>query len=372
MASLSPLRSLTIADRRLAALLLDDGPMLRSELARRIGVSRPAITQMLASLDRYGLVEEGEATRGTRGQPARPVGIRGNAGYSAGVSFSHSYLDVAIIDITGREVAFHRARLTEPTPDAVAEVARLALAAARAQATIGTADLIGLGFALPGDFRVDTLELQAHRHFPAFDQLDAHAFFQSRFAEPVFIENDGRTSAMGERLAGLGRGCRDFLLIHIGHGVGGGLFLNNRLYRGAHFNAGPLGTFFPLDAPRPSGQDLLETLRRRDIAAGDFDALDAIADDHPGEVEAWCVRAGGQLAPVLRHVADLIDPAFMIVGGRLPARLLAKVARATGFPSENAPVRFAGQAPIVRPSLLAARAGAIGAASIPVLDLFYP
>lgn len=372
MTSSSPLRSLTIADRRLAALLLDDGPMLRTELARRIGVSRPAITQMLASLDRYGLIREGEATKGTRGQPARPVGIRGSAGYSAGVSFSHSYLDVAIIDITGREVAFQRARLTEPTPDAVADGARAALAQARAQASIGTADLIGLGFALPGDFRVDTPQLQAHRYFPAFDQLDARAFFQSRFTEPVFIENDGRTSAMGERLAGLGRGCRDFLLIHVGHGVGGGLFLDNRLYRGAHFNAGPLGTFFPLDAPRPSGQDLLETLRALGIAVGDFDELDAIADARPAEVEAWCARAGRQLAPVLRHVADVIDPAFMIVGGRLPARLLAKVAQATGLPSEDPRERYAGHAPTVRPSLLAARAGAIGAASIPVLDLFYP
>lgn len=262
--------------------------------------------------------------------------------------------------------------MTEPTPDAVADGARIALAQARAQANIGAADLIGLGFALPGDFRVDTPHLQAHRYFPAFDQLDARAFFQSRFTEPVFVENDGRTCAMGERLAGLGRGCRDFLLIHVGHGVGGGLFLDNRLYRGAHFNAGPLGTFFPLDAPRPSGQDLLETLRNLDIAVGDFDDLDTIADERPAEVEAWCARAGQQLAPVLRHIADLIDPAFMIVGGRLPARLLAKVAQATGLPSKDSQERFAGQAPTVRPSLLAARAGAIGAASIPVLDLFHP
>lgn len=364
--------SLSAADRRLVGVMLDVGPISRAELADRIGVTRPAITQMMASLDRFGLVEEGPARKGGRGQPARPIAVRGAAGYSAGISFSHGYLDAAIIDVTGAEHAYQRRPLQEPTPEAVAQGAVDAIAAARAEAGIRNQELLGIGFALPGDFRVDLPLLQAHRYFPAFDGLDARAWFQDRFAERIFVENDGRTCVMGERLAGSGRGCRDFMAVHIGHGVGGGLFLHNRLYRGAHFNAGPLGTFFPLDQPRPSGQDLLETLRTEGIDAGDFDRLEQIAGEHGDVVAQWCDRAGRQLAPYLCHVANFIDPAFIIIGGRLPAPLLQDIVNATGLPQQGSQHRLAGQSPVVVPSKLGARAGAIGAASIPILSLLHP
>lgn len=364
--------SLSPADRRLVGLMLDVGPLSRAELADRIGVTRSAITQMMTSLERFDLVEEGPARKGGRGQPARPIAIRGDAGFSAGISFSHTYLDVALIDVTGTERAYQHRVLHEATPEAVAKGAAAAIAAARAEAGIGDQQLLGIGIALPGDFRVDVPLLQAHRYFPAFDGLDARAWFQERFAERIFVENDGRTCAMGERLAGSGKGCRDFLAVHVGHGVGGGLFLHNRLYRGAHFNAGPLGTFFPLDQPRPSGQDLLETLRASGIDATDFDRLEQIAGNHGEMVARWCERAGRQLAPYLHHVANVIDPAIIIIGGRLPAALLHDIVSATGLPHREPAQRFAGQPPVVVPSKLGARAGAIGAASIPILSLLHP
>lgn len=365
------LQSLSASDRRIVAMLLDAGPLSRVEMAQQLGVSRAAVTQMIASLDRFGLVEEGESRRGSRGQPARPVGVRGSAGFSAGISFSHSYLDAAIIDLTGRVIARRRLPLPVPDPDNVAAVAKQALALVRTEAGLDSVELLGIGFALPGDFLRGKPILTAHVYFPGFDRLDAQAFFQARFGERIFVENDGRTCIMGERLAGAGRGHHDFMLVHIGHGVGGGLFLNNRLYRGAHLNAGPLYTFFPIDRPRPSGQDLLETLRAEGLAAPDFDALETVDGDTAAAVERWTVRAGGQLGPYLHHVANILDPEFIIIGGRLPTALLRAIVAATGLPVEPIPDRSSSAPPVLRASPLGADAGAIGAAAVPVLDLLY-
>ena len=353
------------------SLLADKGPLSRAELAETISVSRPAVTQMIASLERFGLIEEGESRKGLRGQPARPVSIRGAAGYSGGISFSHTYLDAAIIDLTGRAVAQRRMPLLSPDPTCVADTAHQALAAAKSDAGLDDATLIGIGFALPGDFLAGKTVLAAHIYFPHFDRLDAQQFFQERFAERVFVENDGRTCIMGERLAGVGRGHRDFMLVHIGHGVGGGLFLNNSLYRGAHFNAGPLYTFFPIDKPRPSGQDLLETLRAEGFAARDFDSLENASEAEAEAIARWALRAGEQLAPCLHHVANILDPEFIIIGGRLPAPILLAIVEATGLPVHALKDRASGAPPLVRASLLGAEAGAIGAASVPVLDLLH-
>ena len=365
------LETLSASDRRVISLLADRGPLSRAELAETIGVSRPAVTQMIASLERFGLIEEGQSRKGPRGQPARPISIRGAAGYSGGISFSHSYLDAAIIDLTGRAVAQRRMPLLSPDPQTVADTAREALTAAKSDAGIGDSELIGIGFALPGDFLAGKPVLAAHLYFPHFDRLDAQRFFQDRFNERVFVENDGRTCIMGERLAGVGRGHRDFMLVHIGHGVGGGLFLNNRLYRGAHFNAGPLYTFFPIDQPRPSGQDLLESLRSAGFPARDFDTLETTNLDKADVIARWANRAGQQLAPCLHHVANILDPEFIIIGGRLPASILLAVVEATGLPQHALKDRASGAPPIVRASLLGANAGAIGAASVPVLDILH-
>lgn len=364
--------SLSSSDRRLLALLMDRGPLSRAELADTIGVSRPAVTQMIASLERFGLIEERESRKGARGQPARPVGLRASAAFSAGVSFSHTYLDVAIIDLMGTPMATHRSPLAEPTPEAVADAAEAALQAVQADTGVDAAALIGIGIALPGDFRIDAPLLIAHRYFPQFDGLDAEAFFQRRFGPRVFVENDGRTCVIGERLAGAGRHSGNFMVVHLGHGVGGGLFLDHRLYRGAHRNAGPMGTFFPMDGPRPSGQDLLETLRGEGVEVRDFDALDAITPAMQVVIERWCERAGRQLAPALHHVSNVLDPEFFVIGGRLPTGLLRRIVAATGLPDRPSSERVAGAPPVVHASALGSRAGAIGAASMPVLDLLLP
>lgn len=58
------------------------------------------------------------------------------------------------------------------------------------------------------------------------------ALFEKHFAVPAVIENDANLAAVGEKRWGAGKDLKDFILITLGTGVGAGLILNNRLYRG--------------------------------------------------------------------------------------------------------------------------------------------
>jgi glucokinase-like ROK family protein len=58
---------------------------------------------------------------------------------------------------------------------------------------------------------------------------------------PVFIDNDANAAAIGEHLFGVARQTRDFIFVYGGIGIGGGLFLNNELYRGKNGFAGEFG-----------------------------------------------------------------------------------------------------------------------------------
>lgn len=58
---------------------------------------------------------------------------------------------------------------------------------------------------------------------------------------PAWVENDANAAALGEAIFGAGKNFSDFILLTLGTGVGGGIFINNELYRGKNFTAGEVG-----------------------------------------------------------------------------------------------------------------------------------
>jgi N-acetylmannosamine-6-phosphate 2-epimerase/N-acetylmannosamine kinase len=58
---------------------------------------------------------------------------------------------------------------------------------------------------------------------------------------PVAVENDANALAVGERQFGAGRRARNFAVVTLGTGVGGGCYVDGELRRGAHFFANALG-----------------------------------------------------------------------------------------------------------------------------------
>jgi glucokinase len=75
-----------------------------------------------------------------------------------------------------------------------------------------------------------------------------------RFGVPALIENDGNAAAVAEHRLGAGRGARNVVMLTLGTGVGGGLILDDRLYRGAVGAAGELGHItLDLDGPPCQG-----------------------------------------------------------------------------------------------------------------------
>jgi len=118
----------------------------------------------------------------------------------------------------------------------------------------GVADLVAGGFS-----RAPNLDLMGGAGFQ--DSL-AH-----ELGHQVVIENDVNVAALGELHGGLGRQFRDFVCISIGTGVGMGIVVDGRLWRGAHGAAGEIG-YLPL------GTDPLDRAHHRrgpleEMLAGD-------------------------------------------------------------------------------------------------------
>jgi glucokinase len=214
---------------------------------------------------------------------------------------------------TQRTIAgLDQAALIEAAVDAVEEV--------REQAS-GEVEAVGFGIPALMDQRTGTAVVAINLHLADIRFADVMA---ERLGLPVFVDNDANVAMLGEHRAGAARGCREAVMLTIGTGIGGGLVLGGRLYRGALGSAAELGhTVIQLDGPPCQGScpnhGCVEVL-----ASGTALAIEAtrIAGEQPQSALAAALRDGHPLAgPLITELAHDGDSAAIealaLIGTRL-------------------------------------------------------
>jgi glucokinase len=212
---------------------------------------------------------------------------------------------------------------------------------------------------------------------------------RDRFKLPAAIENDANAAALAEHRHGAGRGTKHMIMLTLGTGVGGGLILDGRLYRGGTGSAGELGHItIDLDGPpcqgRCPGRGHLEALasgtaadalaRQRaeenpegDLgqAAADGSDVDAqlaveLAARGPGDARDVLDHVGFHLGVGIASLVNVFNPQLVVIGGGFARAgdLLFEPAREVVAERALAPSRD--QVRIV-PALLGVEAGLIGA-----------
>jgi predicted NBD/HSP70 family sugar kinase len=320
--------------RRVAEILRAYGPCTRSELVTLTGLSRPTVTAGLAELTCADLVTEelSSAARPAGGRPAAVVRLTRAAGLALGVDVGRRHIRVAVADL-GHTILTERAtRLDRDADDHPYEVLDVATALVdhALEATSATRrDVVGVGFGIPAPItrhgRIGSAAL-----LPAWADLAPGEELAARLDLPVRVENDANLGALAEYLWGAGRGCVDFVYVKLATGIGAGIVLDGRLYRGAAGTAGELG-HVTLDARGPlcrcgnrgcleltaGGRALLENARltRPDLA--DLGELVRLAADGDPGCRRLLIDAGTQLGYALGGLVNLINPARIVLGGEL-------------------------------------------------------
>lgn len=333
--ALRPLR-LQIFERIRAA-----GAIARVQLTKDLGVSPASVSTLTQELMDAGLIEEitappreGEAGRG---RPAVALGVRAAAHRVVGVKLSDASVSAVVTDFAGRQLADH---VAERRPEALSPADTLALLAdlvdaAVAKAGLTRADLSAIGIGIPG--YIDSEKgLAAWSSILSERNVPLAALARAHLGLPVFIDNDANLCALAELWFGAGRALADFAVVTIEHGVGMGLVLNHRLYRGARGLGMELGhTKVHLDGAlcRCGQRGCLEAYvadyalaREAAVALGLTHRdgrpmkvlLESLFDQaKAGNAAARSIfrRAGRYLAVGLSNIVNLFDPALIILSG---------------------------------------------------------
>ncbi|MEA2512686.1 MAG: hypothetical protein QOJ59_2173, partial [Thermomicrobiales bacterium] len=151
---------------------------------------------------------------------------------------------------------------------------------------------------------------------------------EERLALPVVLDNDVNTLTLAEQWFGAGAGVADFLVVTLGRGVGMGMVLDGRLYRGGNGGAGEFGhATMATDGPlcdcgkRGCLEALVSSpalLRRLQSTLGSdvtFDEAVALARAGDPTARAVFAEAGRILGLALSHLINIFNPPLLIVGG---------------------------------------------------------
>jgi glucokinase len=283
------------------------------------------------------------------------------------------------IDLGGTKIAVAAVRegkithkVVVPTPrdgwrsvfDAMIEAGKEVLRAAPEVAAIG------VGVPGPIDFKRGVVKFAPN--IPGFIEAPVTESLSAGFGRRIELENDANAAGLAEHAHGAGQGATSSIFITISTGIGGGIILNDRIWRGANGIAGEVGHIVALPGGVVAGSGVAGALEA--VASGTAIARDATyAFARPMDTkEVFALAQGGdwkalrivdQAAMYIgRAIADMqktYDPEVFVLGGGvsevgdffLDKIRAAALDGAKGFAE-----------PVIRKALLGGDAGVIGAA----------
>jgi predicted NBD/HSP70 family sugar kinase len=271
------------------AALGHGGPLTRTELAARLGLSPATVTQVTRRLIAEGMLEELDSVPSGGGRPARPLGLVGDAGWAIGVKIAPGRAVAADVRLDGEPLEEREIPLDTSAPHCLDTVAALLAALASRGPR-----LLGVGITLPGI--VDSPGSGVVES-PALGWAGraVGAYLRGRLELPVLVDNDVNALAVAELLYGIGRRYRDLLVVTIGRGVGLAIVSAGVLQRGSSGGAGEFGHLPMADGPR--------------CACGNLGCLEAVLRARPPR------HAGVVLGRAVAGLVNVLDPAAVLILG---------------------------------------------------------
>src|SRR5690625_857679 len=223
----------------------------RVEIAKNLGMSRPAVSSTVNELIEEGLAKEVGKSESTQsgGKRATLLSINSRAAYSISVFINNQDFEIAVMDLSSNIILHKKFKLKYYVDyritfeEIIVEIRKM------------IKELIDLGIDNPiiacsviikGMVNTETGKLVHSATLPDWSNIPIVDYFQEKLNIPVFIENDARAYTLFE-LKDKNEINGPLVCINIGSGIGTGVVIDNKIYRGNIGAAGILGHTTVLD-----------------------------------------------------------------------------------------------------------------------------
>lgn len=319
------------------------GPASNSEIGLRLNISLPTTINLTEELLESGVVEKkGQGTSFGGRKPAL-YGLKSSSFYSLGIHTGRFKTRIAVYDCNNQlmsDIVSFRGDYSKKTEF----INELFFKASELvdKSEVDRGKLLCVGMVMPGLINSETGTNLTHLNFGDKPVSDVLA---EKFNLPVFIENDAKAAAYEELRFGKAKGRKDVLVIYMEWGLGLGIIINGKIYRGALGFAGELSHIPAVDNKiycQCGKQGCLETIAsgaaisrmaKEGIASGKMSVLGTRINDEAGEIDAQAVvdaansgdlfaisilsEVGGNLGRELASLMQLFNPEIIILSGKI-------------------------------------------------------
>jgi predicted NBD/HSP70 family sugar kinase len=366
-----------INEARILRVLLENGPLSRAEIARRLNLTKSGMTNVIADLLTDKLIVEADSAvaRGRVGRPGTDVDLNPDGAYALGAEVVVGSISMLALDLRGQIVGGQAVTRSVDTTSAEITLGNLKRMVGEfvKEKLPQDASISGLCLAIPGfvtrDGHVAHAQKLGWRDVPVQRLLSEHV------AWSVAVENDANVSAFAEWYMAAPVDRHDLLLISLSTGAGAGLISQGRIVRGYNGMAGEIGQMvlddqasggfdrIPMTWQGAIGSDaVVEAYSRRRGCLADLEDLTRAVQqrqaDAVGIAEQWAYWVSrGLTSMIYAHdperivVGGELAPLFELVRGKVEGEIRSRLA--AGFP-----------APSLRTSGLGPHIASLGAAAL--------
>lgn len=306
---------------RVLQLIRQQHEISQSELRFQTGLSASAISGAVRRAQKLGLIQEVGSLQEALGRPRTLLSLNADYAYAVGIQLNVQQSQIVLSNLRGKVV--HRAQLSYSglSPDQIAEDV------AHFIAEVGGHRIVGIGLAVSGIIDAERGVCLDSATTVGWQNVPIGPLVAQRTGIPTSVENDANALALAEMLFGEARYDSSFIVVTLGKGIGAGIIIDRKLYRGRNGVAGEIGHIsvsFPASYPCSCGKtDCLEaTASSRAVACALSERLGvSISSEHlretlqsePDLAQDVLGHAGTRLGAVLAVLATVFDPDALYV-----------------------------------------------------------
>ena len=193
---------------------------------------------------------------------------------------------------------------------------------------LSKAEIAGVGLGLPGPVDAKSGIVHFFPNIPGWKEVKLRDVLRKRLGLSVFLDNDAKLMTLAEFKLGAAKGFHNVLCMTLGTGIGGGLIINGRLYRGFNNAAGEIG-HLPINEKGAycncggsgcleayiGNRRIIETARKALGRSITLEELSELAAKHNRIAISIWRKVGAHLGFALAGVANLLNLDAIVIGG---------------------------------------------------------
>ena len=224
------------------ALILEKGPVTKVELARLSGASVPTVNKIVNQLEKDGIICVINEDTNSVGRKAASYVVNKDAGYYIVFFIQNQCVQAGLANNHGE--ILHEERFT-PDTDSADDVNETVFQTIETfKSEIPGEKLKAIGVGIPGIIDPEN-RIIAIPTVPCWEGINLKSVLEDRYHIPVFLENDVKLMTVGAYRRGYSENYRNMVFLYISEGLGAGIIINGRLYKGANNFAGEYGFMIP-------------------------------------------------------------------------------------------------------------------------------